>query len=198
MAQATRIFLSIISFTVASSFQFAPRRVYPRHAVSVHSEVERRSFLQIPFSIGVAAAINAISPDIALAGNVVTTASGLQYEVISPGKGQAAAVGDLCAVRFQGQFKGVVFDDILNNPEPYYFRVGSNKLLKGIEEAVQVMPIGARYKLTIPSELAFGTAGRGASPGKPRIPPGASVEYILELTALPGKEEDLIEIIGDV
>ena len=59
------------------------------------------------------------------------------------------------------------------------------------------MESGARWKLTIPPELAFGVAGRGASPGKPRIPPGATVEYILELTGIPGKEEDLIDIIGD-
>lgn len=58
--------------------------------------------------------------------------------------------------------------------------------------------VGSKWKLVIPGELAFGVGGRGASPGKPRIPPNAEVEYILEIAGLPGKEEDLIEIIGDV
>jgi len=60
------------------------------------------------------------------------------------------------------------------------------------------LQVGSIWKLTIPGELAFGVAGRGASPGKARIPPNAEVEYILEVAGLPGKEEDLIEVIGDV
>ena len=60
----------------------------------------------------------------------VTLPSGLIYEVITPGKGEKAVVGDLVAVRFKGSYKGNVFDDILSAPEPYYFRVGTERLLK--------------------------------------------------------------------
>jgi hypothetical protein len=68
---------------------------------------------------------------------------------------------------------------------------------QGIEEAVLLMPVGAIWKLEIPGALAFGEAGRGASPGKARIPPNAAVQYVLELAGLPGKEEDLFYVIGD-
>jgi peptidylprolyl isomerase len=70
-------------------------------------------------------------------------------------------------------------------------------LQQGIDEAVQLMPVGAIWKVSIPGNLAFGQAGRGASPGKPRIAPMATVEYVLELAGLPGKEVDLMEVIGD-
>ena len=60
------------------------------------------------------------------------------------------------------------------------------------------MKPGAVFEMEIPGDLAFGVAGRGASPGKPRIPPGATVYYVLELSGVPGKEEDLIDVIGDV
>lgn len=92
----------------------------------MNSQVDRRLFI----NLGVAAVSTAAITPAAFAGDVVTTSSGLQYEILSAGSGQKPVLGDLCAVRFQGQFKGVVFDDILNNPEPYYFRVGSNLLLK--------------------------------------------------------------------
>ena len=81
--------------------------------------------------------------------------------------------------------------------KPDLIHTASPISLQGISEAVLMMPVGAKWKLTMPGDLAF-LAGRPASPGKARIPAGATLDYILELTGLPGKEEDLIEVIGDV
>lgn len=60
-----------------------------------------------------------------------------------------------------------------------------------------LMSVGDVYQLTLPPDLAFGSKGRRASPGKPSIPPNATVEYELELTTIPGKEEELLEITSD-
>lgn len=55
------------------------------------------------------------------------------------------------------------------------------------------MNVGDVYELTLPGDLAFGTKGRRASAGKPSIPPNATVNYTLELSTIPGKEEELLE-----
>jgi len=128
----------------------------------------------------------------------VTTSSGLKYSVVKSGNGGQPAVGDLIAIRFKGKVAatGAVFDDILESPEPYYTRVGSGNVLAGVEEAVKLMHSGDTWDLTIPGDLAFGSKGRSASPGKPRIPPGAVIDFRLELVAVPGKDDDIIEQNG--
>jgi len=123
-----------------------------------------------------------------------TLPSGLTYEVLEKGNGPVPQVGELAAIRFTGAYKDNVFDDLYKTKEPLYFRVGGNTLLKGIEEAVKVMKVGDRWKLIIPGELAFGAKGRSASPGKPRIPPMAAVEYDLKLVALPGRETEILDL----
>ncbi len=123
-----------------------------------------------------------------------TLPSGIVYTVIEKGNGPKPEVGELAAIRFTGAYKDVVFDNLYDTKEPLYFRVGGNTLLKGIEEAVKAMQVGDRWKLTIPGELAFGAKGRSASPGKPRIPPMAAVEYDLKLVAIPGRETEIIDL----
>ena len=59
------------------------------------------------------------------------------------------------------------------------------------------MRVGDRWVLTIPGDLAFGKKGRPASAGKPRIPSDATIVFDVEIVGLPGKEKELIEIIGD-
>lgn len=59
------------------------------------------------------------------------------------------------------------------------------------------MKVGDIYDLTIPGDLAFGSKGRRASAGKPSIPPNATVNYTLELTTIPGREEELLESSED-
>lgn len=120
--------------------------------------------------------------------------SGITYTVIEKGTGPKPEVGELAAIRFTGAYKDVVFDNLYDTKEPLYFRVGGGTLLKGIEEAVKAMQVGDRWKLTIPGELAFGAKGRSASPGKPRIPPMAAVEYDLKLVAIPGRETEIIDL----
>ena len=128
------------------------------------------------------------------------TASGLEYEVVKKGPkgGGTPVVGDLVAIRFKGRVKatGAVFDNILDSPEVYYTRVGSGNVLAGVEEALKLMSTGDVFELTIPPELAFGKAGRQASAGRPRIPGDAPIAFTLELNAVPGKDEEMLEANG--
>ncbi len=59
-----------------------------------------------------------------------------------------------------------------------------------------MMHVGDVFDLTLPSSLAFGKKGRRASAGKASIPPDAEVIYTLELSSIPGKEDELIEVVG--
>lgn len=56
-----------------------------------------------------------------------------------------------------------------------------------------LMRVGDVFDLTLPGDLAFGPKGRRASPGKPTIPPNATVNYTVELSTIPGKEVELLE-----
>ena len=94
------------------------------------------------------------------------------------------------------QKSGAVIDDILSSVEPYYYRVGSGQVLPAVEEAVLGMRAGDVWDLVIPPELGFGTKGRQSSPGKPRIAGDAILDCTLEMVAVPGKDEELLEANG--
>lgn len=140
------------------------------------------------------------SPFSALADDstVVTLPSGVSYTVVKSGTGPAPSIGELAAIRFKADVKGGnKIDDIFDTPEPYYTRVGSGGLLKGVEEVLPKMRVGDRWIITIPTNLAFGPKGRPSSAGKPRIPGDAIIIFEVEMVGLPGKEQELIDIIGD-
>merc|ERR1719440_2621158 len=124
------------------------------------------------------------------------TKNGVGIKVLKTGKGGQPAVGDLIAIKFKGSVtaNGQVFDDILENPEPYYFRIGSEKVLPGVEEAVKLMHTGDVWELSIPGKLGFGEKGRSASPGKPRIPANADLTFVVDLAGVPGKDEEILEL----
>ncbi|CAM9716996.1 unnamed protein product [Chrysoparadoxa australica] len=112
---------------------------------------------------------------------------------LKTGRGPSPIAGDLVGIRFKGIYNGNVFDDITETPEPLYIRAGVGNIVKGMDDALLTMHVGDKWEITVPGPLAFGKEGRPPSPGKPRIPPNATVIYELELQTLPGKEDDLIE-----
>ena len=65
-----------------------------------------------------------------------------------------------------------------------------------IEEAVLQMTAGDVWELTVPPNLGFGTKGRSSSPGKPRISGDAILKFTLALDAVPGKDEEIIDMNG--
>jgi FKBP-type peptidyl-prolyl cis-trans isomerase len=106
---------------------------------------------------------------------VITTASGLQYEVIRKGTGATPAANDTVSTHYRGTLiNGEEFDSSYSRNEPAEFPV--NRVIPGWTEALQLMKTGAKWKLFIPYQLAYGEQG---SP--PRIPGGSALVFDIEL-----------------
>ncbi len=95
---------------------------------------------------------------------VVTLPSGLQYEVINAGNGPSPKATDKVTVHYHGTLiDGTVFDSSVERGQPATFPV--NGVIKGWVEALQLMKVGDKWKLFIPSELAYGSRGAGGDIG---------------------------------
>ncbi|HEX5011882.1 MAG TPA: FKBP-type peptidyl-prolyl cis-trans isomerase [Planctomycetota bacterium] len=103
-----------------------------------------------------------------------TTASGLRYQVITPGTGRAPEATDTVTVNYAGWLTdGKLFDSSYTKGKPATFPL--NGVIKGWTEGVQLMQEGAIYKFVIPASLAYGSQGRGP------IPPDATLVFQIEL-----------------
>ena len=95
---------------------------------------------------------------------VVTLPSGLQYEILTKGTGNSAKASDTVKVHYHGTLiDGNVFDSSVNRGEPATF--GVTQVISGWVEALQLMPVGSKWKLFIPSDLAYGAQGAGQAIG---------------------------------
>ena len=109
---------------------------------------------------------------------VTTTESGLQYEILSSGDGAKPNATDQVTVHYHGMLTdGTVFDSSVDRGEPATFPV--NGVIPGWVEALQLMSVGDKWKLTIPSELAYGDRGAGGLIG-----PGATLVFEVELLGI--------------
>jgi len=106
---------------------------------------------------------------------VKTTASGLQYEVLTVGDGAIPSVSDQVTVNYRGSLvDGTEFDSSYKRGQPATFQVGG--VIPGWTEALQLMKEGSKLKLTIPPELAYGDRG-----APPVIGPGSTLVFEVEL-----------------
>lgn len=95
---------------------------------------------------------------------VITLESGMQYEIITEGKGAIPKSTDRVKVHYHGTLiNGNVFDSSVERGEPATF--GVTQVISGWVEALQLMPVGSKWKLYIPSELAYGAQGAGQQIG---------------------------------
>jgi len=109
---------------------------------------------------------------------VTVTESGLHYEVITLGEGEKPTAESTVSVHYHGTLiDGTVFDSSVQRGQPAEFPVGG--VIAGWTEALQLMPVGSKYKLTIPAELAYGERGAGAAIG-----PHATLVFEVELLAI--------------
>lgn len=112
---------------------------------------------------------------------VTTTASGLQYEIIKEGEGAIPTAQDQVTVHYTGKLiDGTVFDSSEERGEPATF--GVTQVIAGWVEALQLMKVGSRYRLFIPSQLAYGPNGAGGIIG-----PNATLIFDVELLQIVGK-----------
>ncbi len=112
---------------------------------------------------------------------VVTTPSGLQYEVIEEGTGKQPAAGDTVKVHYTGKLiDGTVFDSSVERGEPATF--GVTQVIPGWVEALQMMKEGAKWRLHIPSALAYGPQGAGGIIG-----PNSTLIFDVELLEVVSK-----------
>jgi len=106
---------------------------------------------------------------------VVTTASGLQYEVLTAGEGESPSAGSTVKTHYHGTLiDGTVFDSSVERGEPIEFAV--DQVIPGWTEALQLMTAGAKWRLYIPANLAYGEY----SPS-PDIPPQSALIFEVEL-----------------
>lgn len=106
---------------------------------------------------------------------VKTTSSGLQYEIVEEGKGAKPTADDTVTVHYKGTLiDGTEFDSSFKRNEPATFAV--NAVIPGWVEALQLMSEGSKYKLYIPSDLAYGPGGTGGEIG-----PNATLIFEVEL-----------------
>jgi len=92
---------------------------------------------------------------------VVTLPSGLQYRIIKAGKGPIPTVSDVVKVNYRGTLiDGTEFDNSYKRNEPAQF--GVTQVIPGWTEALQLMPVGSKWELFVPENLAYGSADRGA------------------------------------
>lgn len=98
--------------------------------------------------------------------NVTVLPSGLQYEILSEGNGAKPNETSQVTVHYHGTLTdGTVFDSSIERGEPARF--GVNQVIKGWTEALQLMPVGAKYRLYIPEDLAYGATPHPQGPIKP-------------------------------
>ncbi|MDR0743439.1 MAG: FKBP-type peptidyl-prolyl cis-trans isomerase [Tannerella sp.] len=104
---------------------------------------------------------------------VITTPSGLQYKVITEGTGPKPAAIDTVVVHYIGKYlDGTEFDSSIGRGEPISFPL--NGVIAGWTEGLQLMPVGSKYTLWIPTELAYGQ-------NNPNIKPNSTLEFEVEL-----------------
>lgn len=107
--------------------------------------------------------------------NVVVTDSGLQYEILNQGDGQSVLKENTVKVHYHGTLiDGTVFDSSVDRNNPATFPVTG--VIPGWVEALQLMKVGDKYRLTIPYQLAYGANGAGGA-----IPPYATLVFDVEV-----------------
>ena len=114
---------------------------------------------------------------------VVTTDSGLQYEILEAGDGAKPGADDTVEVHYRGTLvDGTEFDSSYGRGQTVTFGVG--QVIPGWTEALQLMPVGSKWKLAIPPELGYGAGGAGQMIG-----PNSALVFEVELVGIPSQDE---------
>ncbi|CAM1348902.1 peptidylprolyl isomerase [Tenacibaculum crassostreae] len=105
------------------------------------------------------------------------TPSGLRYKILQNGDGKQATKGAMVSVHYKGQLlDGTVFDSSYKRKQPIDFAIGVGQVIAGWDEGIQLLKVGDKARLVIPSNLAYGSQGAGGV-----IPPNATLIFDVEL-----------------
>ncbi|MGA9544154.1 MAG: FKBP-type peptidyl-prolyl cis-trans isomerase [Candidatus Sulfotelmatobacter sp.] len=157
-------------------------------AQAVMTEMQKQMHEQQQAKMEQAAAVNKKEGDAFLAANkgkegVVTLPSGLQYKILTAGTGTKPTTGDSVVCNYRGTLiNGTEFDSSYKRGQPATFPVTG--VIKGWTEALQLMPVGSKWQLFIPADLAYGDRGAGADIG-----PGSTLIFEIELLSIKDKNE---------
>ncbi len=109
---------------------------------------------------------------------VITLPSGLQYKVLTMGNGKKPTANDKVSLNYRGTLiDGTEFDNSYKRGEPVVFPVGG--VIKGLSEALQLMPVGSKWQIVIPADIAYGEQGAGG-----QIAPNAVLIFEIELLGI--------------
>ncbi len=179
----TAIDLAVFFRGVEDSFKGNNSLLTPQEAAKVREEFSKKLEEDHAQKVKALAQKNQKEGEAFLAENakqkgVVTTASGLQYIVLRDGNGPKPKATDKVSVHYRGTLvDGTEFDSSYERNEPVTFQVKG--VIAGWTEALQLMKVGSKYRLCIPSNLAYGERGAG-----PQIGPNATLIFEVELLAI--------------
>ena len=150
--------------------------------VQTHAEAIKAKAMEVKYADNKAAGEKFLAENASKEG-VKTTASGLQYKIIKEGKGEIPTDSSTVKVHYKGTLiDGTEFDSSYKRNEPTTFR--ANQVIKGWTEALTMMPVGSKWELYIPQELAYGARETGRD-----IKPFSTLIFEVELISVENKKK---------
>jgi FKBP-type peptidyl-prolyl cis-trans isomerase len=187
--QSVEVDWDLVSQGLKDATSGAKTRLTEDEAKAVLTEVQNEVRKEQQEKMQQAAAKNKAEGEAFLAANkdkegVVTLPSGLQYKILTAGTGPKPTASDSVVCNYRGTLiDGTEFDSSSKHGQPATFGVG--QVIKGWTEALQLMPVGSKWQLFIPSSLAYGERGAGAEIG-----PNATLIFEVELLSIQEKPKD--------
>jgi FKBP-type peptidyl-prolyl cis-trans isomerase FklB len=188
-SQSVEVDWNLVSQGLKDSSSGGKTRLTQEEAQAVLTEVQNEVRKQQQEKTQQAAATNKTEGEAFLAANkskdgVVTLPSGLQYKILTAGIGPKPTATDSVKCNYRGTLiNGTEFDSSYKRGQPATF--GVNQVIKGWTEALQLMPVGSKWQLFIPSSLAYAERGAGADIG-----PNATLIFEVELLSIEEKAKD--------
>jgi FKBP-type peptidyl-prolyl cis-trans isomerase FklB len=187
--QSVEVDPAILAQGLKDALSGAKLRLTEDEAKAVLTEVQNEVRKQQQEKAAEAATANKKEGEEFLAANktkegVVTLPDGLQYKILTEGKGPKPAATDTVVCNYKGTLiNGTEFDSSYKRGQPATFGVG--QVIKGWTEALQLMPVGSKWQLFIPSSLAYGDHGAGADIG-----PDATLIFEVDLLSIQEKPKE--------
>ena len=130
----------------------------------------------------------------AQSGDTITTKSGLKYLILSKGNGEHAQLNKNVEVHYTGYLTdGKVFDSSVERGDPIEFILGTGQVIAGWDEGIALMNVGDKFRLIIPSHLAYGEKGAGKV-----IPPNSTLIFDVELISIGVPKPSITEALMDL